>query len=60
MTNIYMKDEDYDRLIEYQLETFMGGILKDRIRDELMFALGERAGIWPESCRPVEGCIVPS
>jgi hypothetical protein len=54
MTAIYMRDEDYDRLIDYQLENFLGGILKDRIRDELMFALGEKAGIWPESCRPVE------
>lgn len=51
MTDIYMADEDYFRLINYLLENFMGGIMKGMIRDELMIALGEKAGIWPESTR---------
>jgi hypothetical protein len=52
MADIYMPDRDYDRLINYILENFMGGVMKGVIRDELMIAVGERAGIWPESSRP--------
>jgi hypothetical protein len=50
MNAIYMPDELYYRLVDFILETFMGGILEGQ-RDAVVMALGERAGIWPEYCR---------
>ncbi|MDH6268275.1 hypothetical protein M2360_003680 [Rhizobium sp. SG_E_25_P2] len=51
MTAIYMNDEDHSRYVDSILDSFLGGILKDRIRDDVVLALGEHLGIWPESSR---------
>lgn len=50
MTDIYMPDDFYYRLVDFIIQTFMGGILEDS-RDAVVIALGEKAGIWPEYCR---------
>lgn len=52
MTAIYISDNEYSRYVDFILEGFLGGILKDRIRDDVVIALGEKLGIWPESSRP--------
>jgi hypothetical protein len=50
MQDIYMPDEDYYRLVDFIINSFMSGILEGQ-RDAVVLALGERAGIWPEYCR---------
>jgi len=50
MRDIYMEDEDYFRLIEFMIAGPTATILGD-YRDALMIALGDKAGIWPESSR---------
>lgn len=51
MTEHYIPDEHYSRLIDLLLANVVGSIFSDE-RDKLMFALGEKAGIWPEYSRP--------
>ena len=53
MTTAYLADETYRRLIDVVLESLGGTLMRDR-RDDLMFAIGEGAGIWPESSRDDE------
>ena len=52
MPAIYMTDEDHHRLVNFMLESPLGTILGTDARDMLVIALGEKAGIWPESSRP--------
>lgn len=54
MRDIYMEDQDYDRLINFMLDSVIGTLLGESARDQLMIALGENAGIWPASTRPSE------
>lgn len=49
MQAVYMQDQDYHRLINTMLDTAIGTLLGEGIRDQLMLALGEKAGIWPAS-----------
>jgi hypothetical protein len=51
MNAIYMNDADYYRLIDFLRQNLFGGMFAD-MRDELVFALGEKAGIWPDYTRP--------
>jgi hypothetical protein len=54
MRDIYMEDQDYYRLINFLLDSVIGALLGGSARDQLMIALGEKAGIWPESTREAE------
>ena len=49
MHAVYMEDRDYHGLINSLLDTAIGTLLGEGIRDQLMLALGEKAGIWPAS-----------
>jgi hypothetical protein len=52
LTAIYMTDQDHNNFINSILDSILGGALKDRIRDEVVIAVGEKLGIWPENSRP--------
>lgn len=54
MHDIYMEDQDYDRLINFMLDSVVGTLLGESARDQLVIALGERARIWPQSTREAE------
>ena len=52
MTDVYLDDDIYHRLIDFLLSSPLGIILGEEARDSLMMRLGLDAGIWPESTRP--------
>jgi len=54
MDDVYMNDDEYDRLLESLLDCRLGELLgsyRDEVRNMLTMALGLEAGVWPESSK---------
>ena len=50
MREVYLDNEQYDRLIDAVMATLISQFVQEG-KDALKLALGEIAGIWPASCQ---------